>query len=570
MLGLVLLWRQAHPGEAKAARHLAVLPFENEGGSADAYFAEGITDELRGKLATIPGLEVISSRSSNSYSRTDETLPEIARELGVSYLLIGKVRWEKGVSGPGRVQVRPELVRVVRGEAPTTKWAQPFDASFTDVFQVQADIASRVAQALDVALGPNLPRALARPATTSTEAYDDYLRANGYYERATIPDLQLAAQLYRQAIARDSGFALAWARLARSDALLYRSRSDRSNDELQAIEHAARRALALAPGLPEAHAALGYYYLWGQSDFAHALEQFSLAARGQPNDAELAGLIGLVLRREGRWAEAVASLERASVLDPRSGFVLTDLGETQLLMRHYGESQAALDRAAALTPDVPFAYDLLMRLQINRDGNLERSRHVAHEALGRIAFGRLFGSGYRELGFLSLYALIVSDSSYQAELASLTPALMGNDTLGYFVFQASLFRYRSERDRAHAYDDSARVAALRISSRHQDNALTQAELAIADAHLGRAKEAIEAGRRAKMLTPLSKDAVFGQEGPMALAEVYAALGNPGAAVGELEDLLAVPSFVTGAWLRTDPLWAPIRGDPRFKQLMTRR
>jgi serine/threonine-protein kinase len=314
---------------------------------------------------------------------------------------------------------------------------------------------------------------------------------------------------------------------------------------------------------------MGYYYFWGHADFASAQEHFAIASKGQPNDAELADVMGLVLRRQGRWHEAVASLERASSLDPRSGFVLTDLGEAYLMMRRYTEAEQALDRAAALGPDVPFAYDLLMRLYVNRDGSLERSRQVARQALSRMAFGRLFGSGYRELGCLPLYALIVSDSTYQTELMSLTPALMDGDTLAYLVFKGSLYRYRNEPSLARVYDDSTRSEALAVIARHEDNAFTEAELAIADAHLGRGAEAVKAGKRAVILTPPSKDAVFGLEGPMALAEVYATLGDADSAVSQLEALLAVPSLASGGWLRIDPVWAPLRGNPRFEALTRR-
>jgi tetratricopeptide (TPR) repeat protein len=408
---------------------------------------------------------------------------------------------------------------------------------------------------------------LAAPPTRSTEAYDDYLRANQYYDRATIPDLQLASQLYRQAIGQDSGFALAWARLARSESLLYRLRGDRSTDQLERIGQIAQRALILAPDSPEAHAAMGYYSFWGRSDFAPALEQFTVARRGEPNDAELADVMGLVLRREGRWDKAVSNIQRAAALDPRSSFVLTDLGETDLLLRRYSDAERALQRAMALSPDVPYPYDLLMRLYVNRDGSLEKSRELARLGLSRIAFGRLFGSGYRQLGYVTFYALIASDGTHQQELASLTPALMDQDTLAYFVFKAGSFRYRSEPAPARAYEDSARAAALALIARHQSTASTEAELAVTDAYLGRAKEAIEAGRRASRLTPLSKDALFGQEGPLALAQVYAVLGDADSAVSQLEMLLTRPSFVSVGWLRTDPIWAALRRNARFERLI---
>src|SRR4029077_18484816 len=177
-LGVLFAWRRAHRGgEAVGPKHLAVLPLENIGDSADAYFADGITNELRGKLAAVPGLEVVAGRSSNEYRQTTKSLPDIARDLGVEYVLVGKIRWEKG-QGASRVRVSPELIRVVPGAAPSTKWAEQFDASLTDVFRVQADIASRVSQALNVALSAGGPQALAARLTTSPEAHDLYLRAN--------------------------------------------------------------------------------------------------------------------------------------------------------------------------------------------------------------------------------------------------------------------------------------------------------------------------------------------------------------------------------------------------------
>jgi len=566
-LGLLFAWRHAHEdGATPGPKHLAVLPFENQGDSADAYFADGITDELRGKLATLPGLEVIASRSSNDYRRTTKSLPEIARELGVDYLLVGKIRWQKTAGGVSAVQVSPELIWVAPRGAPTTRWSQPFDAPLTDVFQVQADIASRVAQALDVALGTGVPEALAARPTANTEAYDDYLRANEYWDRGTIPDTRLASELYHQAIALDSTFALAWARLARAEAWIYWFRADHSAEQLSRVDQTARRALALAPELPEAHAAMGYYHFWGHRDFARALDEFALASRAEPNDAELANVVGLVLRRQGKWEQAVASLERAAVLDPRSYDYLTDLGESYLLMRRYTDSERALVRAAALGPDLPYAYDLLMRLYLNREGSLEHSRRVTQQALTRMTLGRLVGLGYPELGFRGMYALIVSDAAHQAELASFTPPDMDNDTLGYCAFKASLFRYRSERLKARAYDDSTRTEALARIARHQGDAFTDATLAVADAYLGRGKEAVEAARRAVADTPQSKDALFGQAGPMALAEVYTVVGDSSAALNQLAALLAVPSFLAGGELRADPIWAPLRSNARFERL----
>src|SRR5262245_21830946 len=221
-LGVLFAWRRSHVGteESGGTKRLAVLPFENLGDSADGYFADGITDEVRGKLAGVPGLEVVAGRSSNEYRRTPKGLPEIARDLSVDYILVGKIRWERSAGG-SRVRVSPELIKVTPGTAPTTKWAEAFDASLTDVFQVQADIAGRVSKALDLALGSGAQPTGAAPPTRSTEAYDYYLRGNEYYARQTMADVRLALQLYQRAVGLDSGFALAWARIARAEGYVY-------------------------------------------------------------------------------------------------------------------------------------------------------------------------------------------------------------------------------------------------------------------------------------------------------------------------------------------------------------
>ena len=317
-LGVLFAWRRAHRGgEVVGPKHLAVLPFENLGDSADAYFADGMTDELRGKLAAVPGLEVVAGRSSNEYRRTTKSLPEIARDLGVEYVLVGKIRWEKG-QGASRVRVSPELIRVTPGAAPTTKWAQPFDAALTDVFQVQADIAGKVASALDVALGAGVPQTLAARPTTSPEAHDLYLRANEYFTHQNRADNQIAANLYERAVALDSGFALAWANLAQAHASAYWQDWDPSPKRLALAQAAAERALALQPNLPEGHLAMGYYHYWGHRDYDRALAEFAITARSQPNNADVIEAVGYVQRRQAKWQDALASLKRGAELDPLS------------------------------------------------------------------------------------------------------------------------------------------------------------------------------------------------------------------------------------------------------------
>jgi tetratricopeptide (TPR) repeat protein len=309
--------------------------------------------------------------------------------------------------------------------------------------------------------------------------------------------------------------------------------------------------------------AMGYYYYWGHRDYAPALEEFTIAGRRDPNNAEVAAAIGFILRRQGKWDQAVASLKRATELDPRSYGDLEELGNTYLAMRAYAEAERALNRATALGPDLPLAYGLLMRLYLNWEGSLDKPRRVLQQALSRLDFGRLMGGAEGP----STRNLIAADDAYQAEVARLTPAPFAGDTLDYFAFKAAVYRYRGERAKARAYDDSTRTEALAVIARHEDDVFTHATLAVADAYLGRGTEAIQAGQRAVAMLPLSKDAVYGFAGPQALAEVYTVLGDTNAALDQLEALLAVPSPLSGARLRADPTWAPLKGNPRFERLV---
>ncbi len=562
-LGVLFAWRRAHrSGEVAGLKHLAVLPFENLGDSADGYFADGVTDELRGKLAAVPGLEVVAGRSSNKYRRTTEDLPQIARDLGVEYLLVGKIRWQKG-QGTSRVRVSPELIRVTPEAAPTTKWEEPFDAALTDVFQVQADIAGRVAQALNVALGPGVSQTLAARPTTSPEAYDLYLRGNEYYSREDRADGAIAVQLYEQAIGLDSGFALAWAKLAQAHAGAYWQFWDPSPKRLALAQHAAERALTLQPDLPEAHLAMGFYHYWGHRDYDRALAEFAITERAQPNNADVIEAIGYVQRRQGKWPEALASLKRAAELDPLSYTNLVELAETYDLVRDYSEAERVADRAIALAPDVPGAYGEKMLLRLNRDGRLDRVCAVMREGLSHMDFGKLLAEATP--GHVG--ALCAADSAYGSELAALRPASYGGDLLGYFSLKANAYRLRGDSARARTYYDSLASAARVNLEERPDEALTHGVLGLAEAHLGRRAQAIQEGQRAVGLLPPSKDAYYATIPHLQLAEIYTVVGEPDSAVEQLRAALSVPSAVSAAGLKADPTWTPLRGNPRFEQLV---
>jgi eukaryotic-like serine/threonine-protein kinase len=353
-LGVLFAWRRSHPGadEAAGERRLAVLPFENLGDSTTEYFADGVTDAVRGKLSALPGLQVIASRSSNEYKHSTKSLPEIARDLGADYLLIARIRWARAADGTSRVEVSPELVQASPGRPPTTKWQQPFEAAMTDVFRVQGDIAGQVASALNLALAPDQKETLTEKPTQNLAAYDAYLKGEASQGLILIspPTLRSAVNHYEQAVALDSGFALAWAKLSMAHTLYYYNVTP-TPAGAEAARQAAERAVALAPERPESQRALGTYYASVRNENDKALAAFEQGLRLTPDNAELLTAAALSEQSVGRWDEAVKHLERSRALDPR--YIATErrLSQSLLRLRRYPEALASADRGLALAPD---------------------------------------------------------------------------------------------------------------------------------------------------------------------------------------------------------------------------
>ena len=338
-LGVLFAWRRNHtPGEeGTGPKRLAVLPFENPGDSADAYFADGITNEVRGKLSQVSGLAVIARASSNEYRHSSKAPQQIARELGADYLLTATVQWEKAPGAPSRVRVSPELVRVEPGAAPTTKWQQGFDASLTDVFQVQADIATKVASALNAALGDSVRHELAAKPTENLVAYDAYLKGEAASQGMAVADpasLRRAAGFYGQAVALDSGFVPAWAQLSRAYSVLYFNGTPTPQLEARARE-AANHAHALGPDRPEGQLALGEYYRSVQQDNAQSLAACEAGLKLAPNNVDLLVTAALAEQGLGDWDAALAHLTKASALDPRSANTARRTANALLRLRRY-------------------------------------------------------------------------------------------------------------------------------------------------------------------------------------------------------------------------------------------
>jgi serine/threonine-protein kinase len=559
-LGVLFAWRSHEPGyAAPGAATLAVLPFENLGDSADAYFADGVTDAVRDKLAGLPGLQVIARASSRQYGHAQKTPQEIGRELGVKYLLTGTVRWAKGPRGTSRVQVRPELIEAASA---AQKWGAPFDAALTDVFQVQADVAGKVAHALGVALDASEQQTMAAGPTANLEAYDAYLRGEAIEGKAPNDPatLRRAARSYVQAVALDSSFALAWAALGSVHAMIYLDGTPTGADSA-ASQQAAARALTLAPRLPEAHAAMASHYGYVLLDYARALGEYEAGLRQAPHSAILLSGAARAERALGRWDAAVAHYREAARLDPRSGSVALELGRTYLWLRRLPEARASLDRGLAISPGNLSAVDFGTMVRL-AEGDLAGARALVQAARAdanpRALDAHL--ATFYDLGWMQ-------DGAGQRALERLTVADFDGNRGERGLALAQSHWQRGDRARARAYADSARTTfEAQLEETPNDDQL-HVFRGLALAYLGRKAEAIQEGERALALRPLARDAFNGSYDQHQLVRIYIAVGEPERALDFLEPLLKIPYYLTPAWLRIDPNFAALRGNPRFQRLV---
>ncbi len=562
-LGALLAWLRTRPEPGTAGvKRLAVLPFENLGDSADAYFADGVANDLRTKLSQVQGLAVVARSSSNEYRGSKKSAQQIARELGVGYLLTATVQWAKSPGGMSRVRVSPELVDVRAGHAPQTHWGQQLDAAMTDVFQVQADIAGQVAQALNVALGDSAKHELASKPTQSLPAYEAFLRGEASSQGMSVfdpPSLRQAIAAYEQAVALDSSFVRAWAQLARAQAFLYQS-SLPTPAVAEAARRAAERALALAPRHPEGHQALGLYYLV-LKDYPRALTEDSTALALAPGNAELLGDVGGAEAFLGRWEAARGHLEQAVRLDPRSSLPARVLGYVLLSTRHYPEAERALDQALQLVPTnlVVRHYRAMVALA---QGDLPGAQAVLRAAPKEIDPTAL-------VAFMATYGdlIWVLDEAQQRLLLRLTPSAFDDDRAVWGAALAQTYALRDDSGKARAYADSARLAIEQQLRATPQDASLHLFLGLDLAYLGQKAAAIREGKRGVALLPTSRDAINGPYLQHYLARIYILAGEPEKALDQLEPLLKIPYYLSPGWLKIDPNFAPLRGNPRFERLV---
>ncbi|MFC1794482.1 protein kinase [Planctomycetota bacterium] len=542
---------------------LVVLPFENIGSPEDDYFSDGITDEIMTRLVGIHGLSVISRQSAIQYKNREKNTIQIAKKLGVDYILGGTVQCAQATEPNRPVRIRSQLIRT---SDDTHIWAQTYDNDMSQIFQVQSNVAEQVAQALNITLLEPERRALASAPTQNTEAYDYYLRGNEYYHRSRVEnDFRIAIQMYEKAVELDQTFALAYARLSGVHTDIYWEYYDRSEERLIIAKKTVDKAFLLNPNLPEVRLALGQYYYHGQLNYDRALEQFAIARKVQPNNSELLGWIGYVQRRQGKFQQALANIKKAYELNPLSNVLAFDVAQTFMLLRKYHEAEHYYDCAISLRPDFPEPYSWKARLYLRWQGDARKARTVALEALQNTKAAE---SSYV---VNLLVTLDVFDGNYQGALDRLTLQSeelrsQGNSVSNALRY-ARIYKYMNEKELAKKYFNDARdVLESKIQERPKDAAF-RSLLGIAYAGLGHKEEAIREGKLGIELLPITKDAWSGLNRVTAMAHIYVMVGEYEEAIYQLKHLLEIPSEMSIPLLQLDPAWDPLRNHPHFKKLL---
>jgi TolB-like protein/predicted Ser/Thr protein kinase/Flp pilus assembly protein TadD len=540
-----------------ARKMLVVLPFENLGPPADEYFAGGITEEITSRLAVVHGLGIISRTSAMQYRNTQKSIATIGKELDVDYVLEGTVRWQRTEEG-SRVRVTPQLIRVADD---THLWTKTYDRILDEIFAVQTEVAEEIVRQLDLTLLEPERKALQARPTRNLQAYDFYLRGKQYRE-GNYYDLEpqeRAVEMFEKAIALDSTFASAFAQLSRTHSHIYFFTLDPSEARMAQAKAAADKALRLQPDLAEAQEALAYYY-YRNKNFDRALEIFEAIRRARPNYSPF--LIGLIQRRQGKWLESNKNLEEAFKLAPRDANLAVTLVSSYTQMRDFKKAAAWAVQAALLEPDNLYVKNWRLLNIINWRGQTEKAWSIVES----------FPED-RMKSFWVFYLLRI-DRDYEQAL-KVAKGLPWEALEIQWIYDhkylelAEIYWLQKNQQQCRAYADSARIILERETRQRPDVARLRSALGLAYAYLGQQDAAIREGRRAVELFPVSQDAVEGPEYVQYLAQIYAIVGESDLAIEKLDYLMSIPSLLSVARLKVDPMWDSLRGNPAFQGLIER-
>jgi TolB-like protein/Tfp pilus assembly protein PilF len=545
-------------------KSIAVLPFANlSADQENAFFAEGMQDDILTALAKVAELKVIARTSVMNYPvGAQRDLREIGQALAVAKILEGSVR-----RAGGKVRVTVQLIDT---RTNTHVWAETYDRDLADVFAIQSEIARQIATQLQAKLSPNEKIAIEERPTHDLVAYDLYLRARVFYASGLSSSngkesLEEAVRLLDQAVTRDPEFFLAYCQLARAHDLLYFLGADHTPTRLAAADSAIAAAVRLRPDSGEVHLALAWHRYHGYRDYDHARAELDLAQRTLPNAPEIFELMGLIGRRQGRWDESTRSFERAVELDPSNKSVLGNIWDNYYALRRFAEAAATGDRILKLAPHdaVMRAAQAYIALQSRADTK------PLHKTIEAIVTEN--PDAATDIADDWLYLALCERDPVAANraLAAMKPGVIavGNARFPRAWFEGLAARTRGDDAAARNAFAAARPEAERMAGEQPDYGPPLAALGMIDAALGRKEEALREGRRAVELLPVDKDATGGANMMQLLAIIYVWIGEKDLATGQVAATVQIPSGLHYGSLRLHPFWDPLRGDPRFEKIV---
>jgi eukaryotic-like serine/threonine-protein kinase len=557
----------AAPAPTPNEKSIAVLPFENRSeDKSNAYFTDGIQDEILTRLSKIGDLKVISRASTQRYKNTSQNLSEIANQLGVANLLEGSVQKTND-------QVRVN-VQLIRAADDFHLWAETFDRKLTDIFSVESEVAKAIADQLQAHLSGREEQVIAAKPTDNPEAYDAYLRGLAYtLKTGPSPADALGAQKYlREAVRLDPKFALSWALLSYVDALGYLTLNLQPTVALrEEARDAAETAFALQPNLGEAVLAKGYYHYACLKDYDTAVRYFEQARQFLPNSSQIPESLAYVARRRGQWDRSESYFNEAERLDPRNVNLLSAHAASFVVLRRFPEAQRKLDQVLNIIPDD--VDTLAQKAAIAQaEGDLPRAAALLAPLHPNADDTPALGT--------QVYQAILERRPAQI-ISRLKEVLTKPDpALGYFNGQLRFWLGWAQEvagDHASAKESwrQARSELEPFLQEQPENYVLIGDLALINMGLGDKAAALALSERAMTVVPIEKDAVNGPSPLEILARVYAQMGEPDRAIAALQKVLSIPYTgplasnvpLTPALLRLDPMFDPLRNDQRFQKLI---
>ncbi len=555
--------KEISKNEVKERKMIVVMPFENLGAQEEKYFADGVTDEITNKLASIGNIGVISSSTAGQLAKTNKSVQEIGKELNVDYILNGTVRWAKKGTKSSHVKITPQLTRV---SDYTITWSESYDRVMDDIFALQNEIAQKVVDQLGGSLVYNqIPNE--KPPTANLDAYDFYLRGLSYESKGSYAesDILNSINLYKKALQIDPNFASAYAHLSRCQSFMFWLYFDRSEKNKDDAFKNVQKAFQLNSSLSETHLALGYFYYWCRLNYKEAIKEFSEARSIQPNNAEAYFMLGAVYRRMGNFQLAINNMLKGCSLNPLSTDYVFTLGETYGLVRNYSESIEHIKKASDLSPDLAVPKLEMAQYLLLWKGETKSASAI----IKNLKFENYAGMLFNVAAYICILERKYDDAireikywqrPYQSDQYEFTSL---NQILGL------IYMYKNETKLSKAYFDSSRIEYEKMLKNNPNDERLHSSLGITYAGLGLKDKAVYEGKRGIELLPIEKEAYRGYYRQLDMAKIYTLNGDTENALKQIDFILSIPGDFSITILKMHPIFDFLRNLPGYKAIIAK-